>query len=258
MTQNLPHKRISTKTLIESQSVDLTKTCWVAKTLIDFEFPGLKPVHKKLSHKALAKTLTETETSSFCHSPDIAKISSQLKLPDSKLIRTRMAKTLLDFSIPNSILHSTVQQRAIPQSAPQRKIETRSRRGDFRAKTMLDRRAIAEMVEKFEMQKKERARLADATATRCPESHDSVEPYDCLDRSDSPDTALIDKELEDKISADFSASDADFQTDNNREDWFVPLLTVALILVTIALVTFLALPADSSSTLVISTDCHKA
>lgn len=56
----------------------------------------------------------------------------------------------------------------------------------------------------------------------------------------------IDKELEDKISRDFSAYETDIQSPKTVEESMVPLLIVALILATLALITFLALPANSS------------
>lgn len=208
MTQYFGDQRISrahkiAKTLLESDAVDLSKTCRVPKTLVEMALPDSKKRQKK--------TLLETDA------PDLQKVCKKTLIDTQNPISTR-GKAALEAEVL-----SLKSECALPDEIfPFR----RARKGNYRAKTMLDRRAIAEMVEKFEKARDERAAAA---------SMDREWP----DRSD----ARIDKELEDKISGEFFSNLRGSEELSDAQSTDGRLLIVALILVTLSLLTFLVLPA---------------
>jgi hypothetical protein len=215
MNQNPGEQKFShlAKTLLESETVDLTKTCRLPKTLLDFSVPAIACGGLQHPKRLVARTLMDLPA------PLVELVSPMTDPPAAP--GGEPLKPAMEQPAPTSDPEMTV---PLPSRA---EFISRARRSNYRAKTMLDRRAIAEMVEKFEQGKEERAAAAERQK-------------------------IIDKELEDKISEEISDISAEYQPIQPAETDFAPLLIVSLILVTLSLLTFLALPANPSETSVLS------
>ncbi|MBS1956263.1 MAG: hypothetical protein JST89_18905 [Cyanobacteria bacterium SZAS-4] len=183
--------RTVAKTLLENESVDLKKLSTaarqrnLAKTLIDIVLPAIAtPEVKKKAltghmRKRPLKTLMDAGSvdpkairrllqSEFGSTPNPEPEPIQSKseeCPEPAPAKVEVAKTLMDCFIPAPV---------VDEISPRRQ---------FMAKTRLDRRAIAEVVMRFEQRKEQRdAEQADALAEAI-----AVELVNQLDNSDALD-----------------------------------------------------------------------